>query len=58
MAEATLIDFSDLNRPALSTLTEVGPGFKSEFKTGASHKKLKRFLSCNIQDQLVQPQLF
>ena len=37
MAAVTLIDFSYLNRLALLTFTEVGPGFKSGFKAGASH---------------------
>ena len=30
MAEVTLIDFSYLNRPALSTFTEVGPTFSNQ----------------------------
>ena len=51
MAEVTLIDFSYLNRLALSTFTEGDPSFKSRFKAGASHRK--SFLPYNIQDQLV-----
>ena len=54
MAEVTLIDFSYINRLALSTFTEVGPQFSNQdSRLGPVIEKLRRFLPCNIQDQLV-----
>ena len=48
MAEATLIDFSYLNRLALSTFTEVGPQFSNQdSRLGPVIEKSKSFLPCN-----------
>ena len=58
MAEVTLINFLYLNRLALSTCYWGGtPVFKYS-RLGPVIEKLKTFLSCNIQIQLVWPQPF